>query len=145
VVKTLFDTSVLVASFWVDHPKHRGSIFWLEQVKSGKIEGVISSHTLAEIYAVLTSLPVRPRISPTLAQQMSQENLARFEVISLTPEDYQMVVTQMVNLNLTGGAIYDALIAQAALIAKVAQLLTLNPNHFTRLGEEIARLVKVPE
>ncbi len=34
----------------------------------------------------------------------------------------------MVSLNLPGGGIYDALIAQAALKANVDRLLTLNPN-----------------
>lgn len=51
----------------------------------------------------------------------------------------------MVTLNLPGGGIFDALIAQAALKADVDILLTLNPNHFTRLGEAIAYLVQVPE
>lgn len=56
-----------------------------------------------------------------------------------------MVLAQMVSLNLTGGGIYDALIAQAAVKAEANILLTLNPNHFTRLGEDMARLVQVPE
>jgi hypothetical protein len=44
----------------------------------------------------------------------------------------------LATLNLPGGGIFDALIAQAALKAEVAVLLTLNPNHFTRLGTAIA-------
>lgn len=51
----------------------------------------------------------------------------------------------MVNLNLTGGSIYDALIAQVALKAGASILLTLNPNHFIRLEEEIANLVQIPQ
>lgn len=51
----------------------------------------------------------------------------------------------MVHLNLTGGSIYDALIAQAASKAKVDMLLTLNPNHFTRLRDTIAERVHVPQ
>ncbi|MGH8001108.1 MAG: hypothetical protein ACREPR_17195 [Brasilonema sp.] len=39
--------------------------------------------------------------------------------------------------------LYDALI-QAAIKARVDTLLTLNLNHFTRLGEEMARLVQAP-
>lgn len=46
----------------------------------------------------------------------------------------------MATLNLPGGGIFDAVIAQAALKAKVDILLTLNPNHFTRLGNEIANI-----
>jgi hypothetical protein len=51
----------------------------------------------------------------------------------------------MAALNLPGGGIFDALIAQAALKAEVNVLLTLNPNHFTRLGNVIANIVQVPE
>lgn len=46
----------------------------------------------------------------------------------------------MVSLNLPDGGIYDALIAQAALKANIDRLLTLNPNDFVRLGENIASL-----
>ena len=48
-------------------------------------------------------------------------------------------------LNLPGGGIFDALIAQAALKASVDRLLTLNPKHFTRLSEAIALLVLMPD
>jgi predicted nucleic acid-binding protein len=144
-VRTLFDTSVLVAAFEVSHPRHTVCLPWLQQAQTEQIQGLIATHTLAELYSVLTRLPVRPRISPELAQRLITENLERFEVIPLTTEDYQMVLAQMVNLNLTGGGIYDALIAQAAVKAEVNTLLTLNPNHFTRLGEDIARLVQVPQ
>ncbi len=50
----------------------------------------------------------------------------------------------MVRLNLPGGGIFDALIAQAALKTEADRILTLNPNHFMRLSSEIAQLVEVP-
>lgn len=68
----------------------------------------------------------------------------KFEKVALTVEDYEATVAKMVSLNLPGGGIFDALIAQAALKAGVDVLLTLNPNDFTRLGDHIARLVQVP-
>ncbi len=136
---------MLVAAFEVSHPRHTVCLPWLQQAQTEQIQGLIATHTLAEVYSVLTRLPVRPRISPEVAQRLITENLERFEVITLTTEDYQIVIAQMVNLNLTGGGIYDALIAQAAVKAEVNTLLTLNPNHFTRLGEDIARLVQVPQ
>lgn len=71
--------------------------------------------------------------------------MQRFEVVPLTVEDYQAAIAQMVALNLPGGGIFDTLIARVALKAEVDRLLTLNPNHFTRLGEAIANLVEVPE
>ena len=143
-MRTLFDTSVLVAAFEVSHPRHTVCLPWLQQAQAELIDGLIATHTLAEVYAVLTRLPVRPRISPELAQRLITANLERFEIIPLTAEDYQIAIAQMVDLNLPGGAIYDALIAQAAVKAEVNTLLTLNPEHFTRLGEDIARLVQIP-
>lgn len=144
MTKTLFDTSVLISAFVVSHPKHQSCIPWLHQVKAEQVQGAIATHTLAETYSVLTRLPVSPRISPTLARRLIEENLKEFEIAPLVAEDYFRVIDKMVTLNLAGGAIYDALIAQAAIKAKVNQLLTLNPEHFTRLGDEIARLVLIP-
>lgn len=144
MVKALFDTSVLVAAFVKAHPQHPVAAQWWQKVKAGEIEGIISTHSLAEVYAVLTRLPVQPRISPTVAQQMIQENLKTFQKIPLTPVDYQGVIAQMVDLNLTGGAIYDALIAQVAQKENVDCLLTFNPKHFTRFSEDIAQRVNTP-
>jgi predicted nucleic acid-binding protein len=73
------------------------------------------------------------------------ENLQKFEFIPLTGDEYQIVIAKMVNLNLTGGSIYDALIAQAALKSSANILLTLNPNHFIRLGVEVANIVQIPQ
>lgn len=144
-MKVLFDTSVLVAAIVVNHPRHAVCIPWLERATSGVIEGYISTHTLAETYAVLTRLPLSPRIAPELAQRLMAENLRSFKIVPLMSEDYQCAIDTMVNLSLTGGGIYDTLIAQAALKASVNILLTLNPDHFTRLGDEIARRVQTPE
>ncbi|MGK7884574.1 MAG: PIN domain-containing protein [Crocosphaera sp.] len=144
MVKALFDTSVLVAGLWTNHPKHSPCLSRLKQAKSRNIQGIICTHTLAELYSVLTRLPIKFPISPKLAQQLISENLAEFEVISLSAEDYQTIISKMVNLNITGGGIYDALITQVVFKTEVDKLLTLNPNHFIRLGEEIAKLVEVP-
>ena len=59
--------------------------------------------------------------------------------------DYDAAIDRMVALNLPGGGIFDALIAQAAVKASVDILLTLNPKHFVRLGEEISSIVQVPQ
>ena len=143
-MKVLFDTSVLVAVAIEEHPKNSESLLWLRRVKTEVIEGFISTHTLAELYATLTRLPRRPRIKPESAQQLLEENLKQFNRVVLTAEDYQETIALMVSLNLPGAGIYDALIAKSALKAGADVLLTLNPNDFTRLGEDIAKLVQVP-
>lgn len=101
-------------------------------------------HTLAELYAVLTRLPVRPPIAPEIAEHLIARNLQKFEVVTLMREDYQQAINRLVSLQLPGGVIYDALIAQCALKTDVEQILTLNPKHFIRLGEDVAQRVEVP-
>jgi predicted nucleic acid-binding protein len=116
------------------------SLGWIKSVPIG----FISTHSLAEAYSILTRLPPPYRTSPATADQLLTENLAAFTRISLTAEDYQAVIKKLVQLNISGGGIYDALIAQAALTAKVDSLLTFNAKHFIRLGTEVAQLVRIP-
>lgn len=84
------------------------------------------------------------RISPEQAQDIIDDLTSYLEIIPLLKDDYQAAIAQMVDLKIPGGGIFDALIAQAAVKAKVDKLFTLNPKHFTRLGGEIATLVQVP-
>ncbi len=144
MLKVLFDTSVIVAGLWLEHPEHNKCLPWLKQVQNQEIKGIICSRTLAELYRVLTSLPIKPRLSPQITKQLMDVNLKHFEIIPLTTEDYQEVIEQMVNLNLMGGGIYDALIAHIAIKNKIDQIVTLNPKDFIRLGNQITLLVKIP-
>lgn len=141
----MFDTSVLVAALIVSHPKHSVCFPRLKAAESKQVQGVISTHTLAETYSVITRLPIQPRIPPQDAQRIIVDVLQYLEAISLLPNDYQIAIALMANLNIPGGGIFDALIAQAAIKAEVDVILTLNPNHFTRLNSAIANLVQVPE
>jgi predicted nucleic acid-binding protein len=54
------------------------------------------------------------------------------------------MIKRLQGLQFSGGAIYDALIAQAALKAKVTVLYSFNAAHFVRLGADVATLVVKP-
>jgi predicted nucleic acid-binding protein len=139
--RALFDTSVLVAGMVSRHPKFRVAHGLLEQVATGKIAGLVSTHSIAESFAVLTRLPHKPMIGPQDARRLLETNLAAFEKIPLTEHDYFGVIERLESLQFSGGAIYDALIAQAALKAKAECLYSFNSAHFVRLGADVARLV----
>ncbi len=109
----------------------------------GDIRGYISTHSLAELYSVLTRLPHQSRVSPSEIEILFS-NLSNFEKVALDADDYVAVIRRLVKLNLTGGSIFDALIAQAALKAKVDFLLTANPKDFIRLGQDVTDIVRVP-
>lgn len=65
-------------------------------------------------------------------------------VLPLSPIHYLRAAERCRDLGLPGGAIYDTLLAEAALQAEATGLVTLNPRHFRRLGAEVERLVIAP-
>lgn len=133
-MKTLFDTSVLIAAIVEPHPMHIRALPWLQRAKAGKIDFLVASHTLAELYAVLTTLPLKPRISPSTAWRLVHDNIeTSAKIISLSSSDYKSTVKHMSELGLSGGIIYDALIVKAAQKSGVERLLTFYADHFIRL------------
>jgi predicted nucleic acid-binding protein len=133
-VKVLFDTSVLVAALIDSHANHTKAFPWLLKVKRGEVEGVVGIHTLAELYAILTSLPVQKKVPSTEVWRLIQDSvLSSFEIIQLTKDDYQFVLESLSQNNIRGGTTYDALIAHAAYKASADKLLTLNQSHFKRV------------
>ncbi|PNW44040.1 UNVERIFIED_CONTAM: twitching motility protein PilT [Euhalothece sp. KZN 001] len=143
-MKILFDTSVLVAALLVDHPNHNRAFSQLELAKRGKVQGYLSTHTLAELYAVMTRLPQPLRVLPNQAQEVITDLLAYLIPVSLSPEEYQSAIARMVKFRLSGGGMFDCIIAEAALKVTADCLLTFNPKDFIRLGEDIESLVQVP-
>lgn len=143
-MKLLFDTSSLIAAFVESHPAHLPAWAWLEQTLEGTHKGFVATHTLAELYAVMTRLPLRPAIPPTVALQLMKENLRGFQTVALSAADYRATLQRLEKRGLAGGAVYDALIAQAALKARAERLITLNSGHFRRLGQDVEAIVLVP-
>lgn len=144
-MKVLFDTSTLVAALVEPHPMHGRALPWLKQAVGGKIEFFAAGHTLAELYAVLSTLPVTPRISTQAALRLIHENIeAHAKVITLTSKEYYSSVRRMADLGLPGGAIYDALIAPAAEKSAVDRLLTFNANDFRRVWPDGGTAIQTP-
>ena len=139
-MKILFDTSVLVAALVQAHPMHSHAVQWLKRSKSKEFDMVISSHTLAELYAVLTSMPVSPRITPEISWRLIHQNIESVaSVTALSSSDYISVIRSLRDLGLSGGIVYDALILKSALKSGAEKLLTFNVSDFKRIsqGEEI--------
>jgi predicted nucleic acid-binding protein len=125
-VRILVGTSVLVAAMVEAHPAHAQALPWLQKAQAGADSWLVAAHSLAELYAILTTLPVRPRILPTVAQELIQHNVLKvFEIISLSGKDYEAVIEHLTDLGIIGGATYDALILHAASLASVDQIVTL--------------------
>jgi predicted nucleic acid-binding protein len=143
-MKVLYDTSLLISALLVEHANHSLALVNLELARSGEVAGYISTHSLAELYSVMTRLPQPLRVSPDEAEAAITDLLNYLEPVPLVAEDYQQVIHVMAALRLTGGGIFDAVIAQAALKANVDQILTFNPKDFVRLGDAIEQMVRQP-
>ncbi len=141
----LFDTSVLVAAMVEAHPMHHRAYVWLKKAIAKEFDFVVCSHTLAELYAVLTRLPVSPRIPPGTAWRLIKENVETTgRIISLSVADYRSTIKDLSDRGLSGDVIYDALISRAAQKSKADRLLTFNPEDFKRVWPEGIDRLHVP-
>jgi predicted nucleic acid-binding protein len=144
-LRVLFDTSTLVAAMVEDHPQHDRCLPWLQRARKGEVEFLVAAHSLAELFAVLSSWPSRPRLSPSIAARLVRENVSAIaRVVTLSAGDYEAVVRDVAEKGLAGGVVCDALIARAAHKAGADRLLTLNPRHFLRVWPEAGRVVASP-
>jgi predicted nucleic acid-binding protein len=117
----------------------------LRRAKSGEIELLAATHSLAELYSVLSALPAKPRISPADAWRLIQENVtASAHLIALSPNEYFATIQQASERGPSGGVIYDALIACAARKAGADRLLTLNQRDFRRVWPEGDSILTLP-
>lgn len=140
-MKRFFDSSVLIPAFYKFDANHDLRADALRS--AGPTDSFCALRTLGEVYAVLTGLPVRPRITGADAMAILKQIREKLTIISLSEEEYVSAL-QSVSETIVGGAAYDALIARCAIKAHADVLLTWNTRDFTRFGPDIARLVKTP-
>jgi predicted nucleic acid-binding protein len=141
-VTVFFDTSVLVAATLTHSPHHLRSSELYSSAERRR--AYCAAHTLAEVYATLTAFPGKHRMDGDQALMVLEEIATKLTAVTLEPAEYLSAITGAVTQQITGGTIYDALIAQCALKAKATIIYTWNVDHFRRLGTEIAKRVRTP-
>jgi predicted nucleic acid-binding protein len=144
-MKYLFDTNTLIAALVESHIHHDPALTWLQKVHRKEIEGYISIHTIAELYAVISRYPALQPIAPELVvEQIEDEILGSFEVITLTPDEYHSIIQHLSQRGIIGGTVYDAVIVYAGVKANVDYLLSFNAKHFRRVYPAFAHKIIVP-
>ncbi len=144
-MKILFDTSVLIAAIVEPHPMHSRAFPWLKRAGSQEFDMLVASHTLAELYAVLTTLPVSPKITPGATKRLIHDDIETIaKIVSFSSQDYISIIKRMADLELSGGVIYDALIVRAAQKSGADHVLTFNINDFKRVWPEGEVHIVVP-
>jgi predicted nucleic acid-binding protein len=130
-----FDTTVLVAASEQSHPHFTQARAALLRVAAGQDKGFMGEHSIAEVFAALTRLPVQPRIHPVEAARIITENiLPHFEVVSLGKEDYLEAVNTMAAGGWSGAKIYDALLLCCASKSAAERIYTFNLGDFRQLA-----------
>jgi toxin FitB len=102
------DTSVAIALLVQTHREHTAIVHWW----AGR-EIALCGHAVAETYSVLTRLPGDLRLAPADAARLIAERFA--DPLILGPKVAKRLPDVLSGLGIAGGAVYDALIALAAL------------------------------
>lgn len=134
-MKVFCDTSIFVAAFSHRHDQYESARRVLERVHSGLDQGIVSAHSLAETYAVLTRLPGTLRVEPNdVWRQMEKNVLGHFSVITLTAKEYTDTLRRLAENKIPGGQTYDAILLKAAEKSGAERILTFNVRHFQALA-----------
>lgn len=145
-MKVLLDTSVIVPALVQKHDFHSRAFDILSRVQSRDDDGYVSAHGLAEIYAVLTTLPPPFRHSPEQALLSIEENVQKYFTISnLSGDEYVTLLREAALRGIQGGTIYDSILIQSAIKVQVEKIYTFNLKHFQRIApEEICHSIFSP-
>ena len=101
-------------------------------------------HTLAEVYAVVSALPVRPVIPPEQAMLFVEEVRSRLSVIALDADEYHGTIQAAAQRGLIGGRIYDALLLACAAKADAESIYTWNLKRFRAADPNLADRIHTP-
>ncbi|MEO8053462.1 MAG: PIN domain-containing protein [Acidobacteriota bacterium] len=141
-MREFFDTSVLIGAFWRGHPHHDASL----KLVSGatKRTSACAAHTLAEVYATMTALPVKDVIPPDQAMLFVQEARDRCSIVTLTEDEYYATIEHAAELGFTSGRVYDALLLRCATKVKSETIYTWNLKHFRVISPDTADRMRTP-
>ena len=104
----LVDTSAAVAFVLSDHDHHESTYASLRSRRLG-----LAGHAAFETYSVLTRLPPPARCSPSSAVELISTNFPA--TMHLSDHVARSLLDHASRLAIAGGAVYDALVAAAAL------------------------------
>lgn len=127
-----FDSSVFIAASWAGHPLHESCFSLIS--KASRKHSACAAHSLAEVYATMTSLPGRHRATPAQSRLLIEEIESRCEVVTLDGPEYRAAIETAAARGLVSGQIYDWLLFRCAEKVEARTIYTLNLRHFEAFG-----------
>jgi predicted nucleic acid-binding protein len=128
---TLVDTSVVVAAYASWHQHHLAA----ERLVDGSVQLV--AQCAIEAFSVLTRLPPPYRVAADVVRDFLADRFAE-PYVGLDSAEYHRLISRLVELGISGGATYDALVAATARAANQT-LLSCDrraADTYARLGVE---------
>jgi predicted nucleic acid-binding protein len=101
------DSSVVIAAFASWNEKHEAAVEALGDVRD------LVAHVELEAYSVLTRLPEPLRAEPGLVAEYLREDFSGERMV-LPESERRTLVELLAGLSISGGAVYDALVATTA-------------------------------
>jgi len=142
VSRAAVDTSVLIAAMQSWHTEHERCLAAVGRLLEVP-PVIVPLHVLLETYSVLTRVPKPLRLSPKHALAMLDQTLrGKAKVAGFDGDTAFDLLRGFRNRAITGGAVYDALIAEVVFQAGARSLLTLNRQHFERVAPEGLEIVE---
>jgi len=136
------DTSCMIAAVCGWHKHHTEAAAEIERRLEDKERLATAAHALAEAYSVLTRMPAPHRLAPADALALLEGNfIDGASVLALDSDGYRSLLKRAGREGVSGGRTYDAIIAECAIRAHAATLLTFNALHFQGLDAAHIRVV----
>ncbi|HEV7486799.1 MAG TPA: PIN domain-containing protein [Thermoanaerobaculia bacterium] len=137
---TAVDSSVIIAGLLSWHEFHDRALHALGKLISAR-RLLVPFPALIESYSVMTRLPSPHRLDPGIAYQLLHESFSESRVIGLSAGSAWTFLGEYVAAGISGGRVYDAVIASAAIAAHASELLTFNQRDFEAFSDRIAIIV----
>jgi predicted nucleic acid-binding protein len=137
-VRYAVDSNVIIAALLSWHEHHHAAHEMLSVALSENNELVVPLQSLIESYSVMTRLPPPHRVSSEDAVGALKGTFKRrARITSLDSRNVWTWLAQIASDRITGGRVYDGLIATSAINAGATHILTLNRRHFELFGEDL--------
>ena len=134
------DSSVVVAAVLSWHEFHQRAFHSLEKAMAGGAL-IVPLPVLIESYSVLTRLPSPHRLRPEIAYQLLHDSFEGSLLVGLSHRKAWTFLRECTESATSGGRVYDAVIASAAIEAHANELLTFNPRDFEAFRDRISIVV----
>jgi len=134
------DANVVIASLLNWHEFYDRAAAALEHLDGETL--LLPQPVLFEAYSVMTRFPSPQRVLPAVALDMLAVSFGDVRIVAMPAQRTWDLLQRSVAEGITGGRIYDAVIANIAIEAGARELLTFNARHFETFADRIT--IRVP-